>query len=111
MHTVREAISCDVSGGHMVVMDLSHLDHKHVDLLFSWIEIWLHRHCKAGWHITFSDETEHVKSPHHYLKVDFQDAREAMYFKLSPEFGQNYQPADRRFREWLAAQGFLLQST
>jgi hypothetical protein len=110
VQTLRESTHSGGKSNHQVVMDLSHLDQKHIDLLFSWIEIWLRRNCKSGWHIVTSEDPIHVQAPHHYLKVEFEDAREALYFKLSPEFVSNNQPRDHRFREWMESQAFLVES-
>lgn len=107
MHTTRETSHSTIQSGHLVVMDLSHLDQTHFDLFYSWVEIWLYRNCKSAWHIVMADKTDDLLDPHHYLKVEFEDAREAIYFKLSPEFIANTSTENRKLRDWLTSQAFL----
>ena len=63
--------------GTTVALNVSHLKHGAIQLLYSWLEIWLFRHCRSGWAIEVTDST---------LSIRFDDVREAVYFKLSPEY-------------------------
>lgn len=69
--------------GYAVSLNLSHLKQREVELFYSWVEIWLFHHCKSGWKMNIEGESEDRKTQ---LSVVFTDVREALYFKLSPEY-------------------------
>lgn len=77
----------ELAQGFPIVLEVSHLKPTDVDLLYSLIEIWLRKHCKSPWNL---EEIEILKEAdnktHTYIRLVFQDPREAVYYKLSPSF-------------------------
>ncbi len=72
--------------GVTVDLNISRFNPGSIQLLYSWLEIWLFRHCKSGWKIeVITDDTPYVPCKS-ILSVRFDDVREAVYFKLSPEY-------------------------
>jgi hypothetical protein len=65
-------------GSAIVALRVSHLNPSAIQLLYSWLEIWMFRHCKSGWAIEADSNS--------VLSIRFDDVREALYFKLSPEY-------------------------
>ncbi len=59
-----------------VFLNVNH--HRNIDLLFIWIELWLKLHCKSPWHLELLNQLT--------LQIDFQDQKEAIYFKLGSEY-------------------------
>jgi hypothetical protein len=72
--------------GTAIDLDVSHLTQGALELLYSWLEIWLFRHCKAGWAIQISKDDIFTRPRKATLTIYFDDVREAVYFKLSPEY-------------------------
>lgn len=73
--------------GFPIVLEVSHLRPTDVDMLYSLIEIWLRQHCKSPWNL---EEIESKRGEDHkvhtYIRLVFQDPREAVYYKLSPSY-------------------------
>lgn len=87
MSVLRSTDHDMASAGFEVSMSLAHLDERNVEMFYSWIEIWLHKNCKAGWHMETQERSVRSQTtPATYLVISFDDAREAIYFKLSPEY-------------------------
>lgn len=78
-----------------VWLDLSQYSQRRVDLLYSWIEIWLFKNCKSGWSLDLhqSDTESRI-----LLAIHFSDVREALYFKLSPLLVNNQNSVIHRFQ-------------
>lgn len=66
-----------------VEMDLSRHRHLSVNLFYTWMILWCRRHCKSDWTVKLLEESKQIR-------VDFEDAREAMFFKMSPEYYRNH---------------------
>lgn len=79
-----------MSQGFPVVLEVSHLRATDINLLYSLIEIWLYQNCKDQWTL---EQIEETRSPdhttHHYIRLVFQDPREAIFYKLSPSYLHN----------------------
>jgi hypothetical protein len=83
-----------------VVLEVSHLKSLTIDLLYSFIEIWLRGHCKKPWHLEQYEEREPLgRRPKIYIRIEFQDLNEAMIFKLSPNFLHNQPTVKSRVNE------------
>lgn len=67
-----------------VVLDMSAFKPTQAGLVMAWLEIWLKLHCRSGWRLIFHEAL--TSRDHNSARVEFEDGREAMYFKLSPEF-------------------------
>lgn len=67
-----------------VVLDMSAFKPNQAGLVMAWLEIWLKLHCRSGWRLVFHEAL--TSRDHNSARVEFEDGREAMYFKLSPEF-------------------------
>ena len=86
MSVLRSTIHQENSGGTSVDLNVSHLTQGAIQLLYSWLEIWLFRHCKSGWTIEADSDDNPYQPKTRQLSIRFDDAREAVYFKLSPEY-------------------------
>lgn len=76
--------------GIPVVLEVSHLKHFDIDMLYSLIEIWLYKNCQSLWTLEQIEENRvEDHKPHTYIRIVFNDIREAMYFKLSPGYTHN----------------------
>jgi hypothetical protein len=87
MNLLRTSRPVILANGKPVVLEVSHLKKITVDLLYSFIEMWLYKNCKSPWtleHIEEVNEEDHAT--HSYIRIVFKDVREALYFKLSPSF-------------------------
>lgn len=67
-----------------VKLDLRAFKPSQAGLVMAWLEIWLKIHCRSGWNLVFHEAL--TSRDHTTATVEFEDGREAMYFKLSPEF-------------------------
>lgn len=83
---LRESHDPALADGFKVVLEVSHLKKLTVDLLYSFVEIWLLKNCKSPWDLSLLEEIS--TAPDHHtrtiLRIVFKDVREALYFKLSP---------------------------
>jgi len=70
--------------GFPIVLEVTHLKQTDVDMLYSLIEIWLRKNCRSSWNLEEIQVTK--ERPHTYIRLVFQDPREAVYYKLSPSF-------------------------
>lgn len=61
-------------------VDLTSYPTKQAKLFYTWIVLWCHRHCKSDWTVQL------LEDKHTHLMVRFVDGREAVYFKMSPEY-------------------------
>lgn len=72
------------------MLEVSHLKRTDVDMLYSLIEIWLNKNCRNPWTL---EEVEEVRGEDHkehvYIRLVFQDPREAIFYKLSPSYLHN----------------------
>jgi hypothetical protein len=66
--------------------DLTGLSHNFSLLFFTLNEIWLKNNCKKNWFMKISYEFGIYKKAYSLLSVNFEDRREAILFKLSPQF-------------------------
>ena len=85
-----------------VVLDMSAFKPTHAGLVMAWLEIWLKLHCRSGWRLVFHEAQN--SRDHNSARVEFEDGREAMYFKLSPEFmlyQGHYLPGNLKFISYL----------
>lgn len=87
MNLLRESHHQSLAKGFPVTLEVTHLKKMTADLLYSFIEMWLYKNCKSGWELSHLEEI--AKTPDHathtYIRIIFQDVREALYFKLSPQ--------------------------
>jgi hypothetical protein len=68
-----------------VVLEVTHLAKLKVDLLYSFIEIWLLKNCKSEWTLEQIEEIQPKDHENHvYIRIQFSDVKEALYFKLGP---------------------------
>ena len=75
----------EIDNGVPVVMEVSHLKKLTVDLLYSFIEMWLWKNCKSPWKLEQIEDLRVEDHRNHiYFRIFFSDVREAIYFKLSP---------------------------
>ena len=87
MHLLRTTHPQILENGFTVVLEVSHLTKLKVDLLYSFIEIWLLKNCKSEWTLEHLEEVQQEDHANHtYIRILFIDVREALYFKLSPYF-------------------------
>lgn len=76
--------------GFPIVLEVSHLKPTDVDMLYSLIEIWLLKNCRSPWTLEEIQETREQDHKNHvYIRLVFQDPREAVYYKLSPSYLHN----------------------
>lgn len=76
--------------GFPIILEVSHLKQTNVDLLYSLIEIWLRKNCKSPWTLEEIQETRgEDHKVHSYIRLVFQDPREAVFYKLSPSYLHN----------------------
>jgi hypothetical protein len=75
----------------LVILDLTQSSPRKIDLLYSWIEMWLFRNCKSGWVL------EILPGKQVLMAVHFSDVREALYFKMSPLLTANQSAVTHRF--------------
>jgi hypothetical protein len=73
-------------GSASIALNVSHLSQGAIQLLYSWLEIWLYRHCKGGWTIEADSDDNPYQPRTKCLSIRFDDMREAVFFKLSPEY-------------------------
>ena len=93
MNVLRSTDHAGLSPRHLVSLNLAHLSERNLELFYSWIEIWLHRNCNAGWHMEMQERpVKHQTRPETHLCVTFADPREAIYFKMSPEYAHGQLP-------------------
>lgn len=87
MNLLRSTHPQSLADGFTVVLEVSHLKKITVELLYSFIEMWLFRHCKSEWSLEHIEEVKDKDHANHvYFRIVFSDVREAIYFKLSPNF-------------------------
>ena len=86
MNLLRESHEQTLSNGFPVVLEVTHLKKLTVDLLYSFIEIWLFKNCKSPWDLSQIEEVADTPdhATHTYIRIVFKDVREALYFKLGP---------------------------
>jgi len=85
MNLLRSTHTEDLDAGYTVVLEVSHLARLKIDLLYSFIEVWLFKNCKSEWTLEQVEEMQPQDHANHtYIRIIFGDAKEAMYFKLSP---------------------------
>jgi hypothetical protein len=86
MNLIRESHSQSLVDGFTVTLEVTHLKKINIDLLYSFVEIWLYKNCKSPWDLSQIEEIsptpDHI--PHTYIRIIFKDVREALYFKLGP---------------------------
>jgi len=81
-----------LSQGFPIVLEVSHLKQTNVDMLYSLIEIWLRQNCKSPWTLEEINEIKgEDRKTHIYIRLVFQDPREAVFYKLSPSYLHNRQ--------------------
>lgn len=85
MHLLRSTHR-PLSLGFPILLEVSHLSHMDVDLLYSLIAIWLYRNCKNEWSL---EQVEETTSHHTFIRLVFSDPSEAMYYKLSSSYVHN----------------------
>lgn len=72
------------------MLEVSHLNQINVDLLYSLIEIWLNKNCQSPWTLEeIQEQRDNDHRIHTYIRLVFQDPREAIYYKLSPSYLHN----------------------
>ena len=70
-----------------VILDVTKLGSQKIDLLFSWVELWLRQHCKSPWSVDLLEEKKPSSAKARIIIcVKFSDVREALYFKLGPMY-------------------------
>lgn len=80
----------DLAQGFPITLEVSHLKQTNIDLLYSLIEIWLRKNCKSPWTLEEIQESRgEDHKTHSYIRLVFQDPREAVYYKLSPSYLHN----------------------
>lgn len=86
MNLLRESHHQTLAEGFPVTLEVSHLKKMTVDLLYSFIEIWLFKNCKSPWDLSQLEEVASTPdhATHTYIRIIFNDVREALYFKLGP---------------------------
>lgn len=89
MNLVRSSHSESVFTGVPVLLEVTHLGHTDVDLLHSLVEIWLNQNCQSDWKIDQYEEGGFDHKPHTFIKLLFEDPKEAIYFKLSSQYLHN----------------------
>lgn len=86
MNLLRETHTEVLADGFTVTLEVSHLKKITVDLLYSFVEIWLFKNCKSPWDLSQIEEIAPTPdhAPHTYIRIIFKDVREALYFKMGP---------------------------
>jgi len=86
MNLLRESHHQTLTNGFAVTLEVSHLKKITIDLLYSFVEIWLFKNCKSPWDLQQIEEISKSPdhSPHTYIRIVFSDVREAIYFKMGP---------------------------
>jgi len=80
----------DLAQGFPIILEVSHLKQTNIDLLYSFIEIWLRKNCRSPWTLEEIKETQDEDHRiHTYIRLVFQDPREAVFYKLSPSYLHN----------------------
>lgn len=78
-----------------VDVDLTSYPSKQAQLFYTWIVLWCRRHCKSEWTVRLVEDRKDT-----HLLVRFLDGREAIYFKMSPEYDSRLKT---HFLHWIAA--------
>ena len=83
---LRESHTQALADGFTVTLEVSHLKKITVDLLYSFIEMWLFKNCKSPWDLSQIEEIARTPdhATHTYIRIVFKDVREALYFKMGP---------------------------
>ena len=86
MNLLRESHTQTLADGFPVVLEVTHLNKLTIDLLYSFVEIWLFKNCKSPWDLSQIEEIAKTPdhAPHTYIRIVFKDVREALYFKMGP---------------------------
>ena len=76
--------------GFPILVEVSHLRPTDVDMLYSLIEIWLRKNCRSVWTLEEIQESKPSdRKERTYIRLVFQDPREAVFYKLSPSYLHN----------------------
>jgi hypothetical protein len=75
-----------LASGIPILLDLSHLQSRRVELVYSLVEIWLRHHCHSPWTLEELQETPPDGRLRTYIRIVFQDPREAVQYRLSPSY-------------------------
>lgn len=66
-----------------VILDLTKQKKDSIELIYTFIEMWLMKHAHHGWTLELLLEASNNT---HFLKIIFENPQDAIYFKLGPNF-------------------------